>query len=109
MRIYVVRKQSDIICVESDILLKASVFVVKMICASYAMLFLPCQAIFTAPADTTCKSDADKLAYSDIVGAVRAEGDDTSNALMATNVRKLDVGYRLAIKACGCAFFGMEI
>jgi hypothetical protein len=72
--------------------LEASIFVVQMIRALDAMLFLASQTEAAAPADATGKPDADICADLDVFVHPGAQGDDTANALMASYVREFDVG-----------------
>lgn len=76
---------------------------------SNAMLFLSCQAIFTAPADTRSEADANEITNIDARATVLPEFDDPAHAFVAAYMRGLDGSNGLAVGACCYAFFGMEV
>lgn len=72
---------------------------VQVVCALDAVLFSRGEAVFATTADATRKSNTDVLADLDIVADARSKGDYTADAFVATDVRKLDIENRAAVRA----------
>lgn len=108
-RVNVVREQGEVARIQNDILLKAPIFMMQVVGALNAMLFLPSQTILTTPADATRKSDADEAAEFDIFVTPWSQGDNPSHSLVSTYVWELDFGDQVAICVRGGSCLGVKI
>lgn len=59
----------------------------QVVRALNAMLLLSSQTKVASPADSTCESDTDICANLDVLIYSRAQGNDTPNTLMPSNMR----------------------
>jgi len=108
-RVDILRQDGEIICVQSDVLLETAVFMMQVIRTLNAVLLLAGEAELATSADATCKADADQITDLDVVGASFTLDHDPAYTLVTSDVRKFDLGNRIAVWAGGSARLGVEI
>lgn len=82
---------------------------VKMVCALDAVLLSPSQAEFTSSTYATRKPDTDEATDAEFLAASGTQGDDTPDALVATDVGQFDLRDGIAIRSGGCSVLCVEI
>ncbi|GAT22390.1 oxidoreductase [Aspergillus luchuensis] len=91
LRIYIVRKDSEIVGIQSDILLEAAVFMVEVVRAL----------------DTVLEANADQSADLQVRVTVGAQSHNLPDAFMTSNMREFDFCDRIAISTSGGSVFRM--
>ena len=84
----------------------------KVICCLHAVLLSARKTKLTPMAYSRCKSDAHQRAHPDVVifrGFSRSNGNNSTNAFVATDMRKFHVQYWLTIWARCCSTCGVEV
>ena len=92
-------------------MLKASIFMVQMVCRVATVLVSATDTILAFMADSRKEADAYQRAYLKLVGGrhVWTKLHHATDTFMPANMRQFDVSDWLAIWSCGCTSFGMEV
>ena len=109
LRINVIWQDRQIICIQHNVFLETAILVEQVICAVSTVLLLARQTEFTAPTDSTRKSNPNQIADLDVFCTAGTQAHDSSNTLMATNMWELISGDRVAVCTNGGASFGVEV
>jgi hypothetical protein len=96
----VVGENREIVCVECNLPLEATIFVMEVICALDTVLLLSGQTKLA----NTCKAT-----WLDIITAPGTYGYNPSNAFMSSNKKKFGIYHRTSIGHCSCSQSGIEI
>jgi hypothetical protein len=107
--VHIIRQDGQIIRIQSDILLKTTIFMMKMIRALSAVLLCTSQTELASSTDSTQESDSNQATELHAFAAVGTQFDDTADAFVATDVWEFDVCDGGSLGTCGGAGFSMQV
>lgn len=81
----------------------------QVVCALDAVLLPTGKTEVAATTDTTHKANANKHALFDVISAARANGNNSTNTFVTTDVGEFDLCNRVAVGTGRCACLRMKI
>ncbi|KAL1970006.1 hypothetical protein VTN77DRAFT_6411 [Rasamsonia byssochlamydoides] len=108
--INIIRQDSQIIRIQSDILLETAILMMEMVRTSNAVLLDASEAKLAPTTDPAREADSYQAADAEILAVTpRSQRDDPPDAFVSAHVREFDLRYGIAVCAGGGAVFGVEV